>query len=86
MVKNIPRLLGAASFFMFYDDNTHVYFTVVDPRAAVEVRTRGGDTPSIEDCPLRQFCYGKSIVFTVSNRVLATVHVPLVLFILPCNV
>ena len=77
MVTDIPSLPGMASFFMLCDENTHLYLTVVDiPWAVTEVRSMGDAAPSPEHCPLRHFCHGNSIVSTVSDAVLATVHVP----------
>ena len=76
-VTDIPKLPGMASFFMLCDENTHLYLTVVDmPRAVTEVRSMGDAAPSPEQCPLCHFCHGNSIVSTVSDTVLATVHVP----------
>ena len=79
-VTNIPSLPGTASFFMLCDmlcDNTHLYLMVPDmPRAITEVRSTGEAAPSPEDCPLRQFCHGNSMVSTISDTLLATVHAP----------
>ena len=76
-ITDIPSPPGTASFFMLCNENTHLYFTVLYmPRAVMEVRTMGDTAPSPEDCPMRQFCYGNSIVSTVSDTVIATVHVP----------
>ena len=76
-VTDITSLPGTASFFLLCDENTHLYLTVPDmPRVVTEVRSIGDAAPSPEDCPLCQFCHGNSIVSTVSDTVLATVHPP----------
>ena len=73
-VADIPSLPGTASFFMLYDENTHLYLDM--PRAVTEVQSMGDTAPSPAHCPLRHFCHGISIVSTISDAVLATVHVP----------
>ena len=76
-VTDTPSLPGTASFFMLYDKNTHLYLTVVDmPQAVTEVRSIGDAAASEEHCPLRQSRHGNPIISTISDTVLATLHVP----------
>ena len=68
-VTNTPLLPGTASFFMLFDENTHLYLTMDDmPRAVTEVRSIGDTAPSPEHSPLRQFCHGNSIISTGSRH------------------
>ena len=71
----MPSIPGTASFFMLCDKNTQLYLMVVDmPRAVTEVRRMGDAAPSAEHCPLCHFCHGNSIISTMPDPVLATVH------------
>ena len=85
-VTDTPSLPGTASFFMLCDENTHLYLTVVDmPRAVTEVRSMGDTAAGPEHCPLRQFCHGNTIISTGSGTVIATVHVPLGVSVVPSD-